>query len=68
MAFDIAQNGFNRNILYCKALTGKIRSNATTDLIETFCIVNQNYQIYTNALTKYLIETFCIVNKKSVIY
>ena len=40
MAFDIAQNGFNRNILYCKYWLYKQQTHNYVNLIGTFCIVN----------------------------
>ena len=53
---------FNRNILYCKLLYSSKAQNKNINLIETFCILNAEYEKSIKGRFEYLIETFCIVN------
>ena len=54
---------FNRNILYCKLITGFSFNGMLSNLIETFCIVNEFQGLRVDNEDENLIETFCIVNK-----
>ena len=41
---------FNRNILYCKEATNYMRVLLTSNLIETFCIVNLSTKTVAEAI------------------